>query len=107
MQTLVEADQGRRVCHGASCRLRTQVKPLQHAEPPLRRPTIILVEDDLSLIGAMKFALQADGFDVLAYTDGRDLLTAKARRSADCMVVDHLVGLASDEPVQHLPLPVR
>ena len=68
MQTLLEADQGRRVCRGASCRLRTQVKPLQHAEPPLRRPTIILVEDDLSLIGADGLHPNANGYHKIADT---------------------------------------
>jgi two-component system response regulator FixJ len=52
------------------------------------RPTVVIVEDDMSLIGAMKFALQAEGFQVLAYTDGRDLLTAASRKPADCLVVD-------------------
>jgi two-component system response regulator FixJ len=56
---------------------------------PLAGPkTIVLVEDDISLLGAMAFALQADGFRVLAYTDGKDLLTAPRLMGVNCLVVD-------------------
>jgi FixJ family two-component response regulator len=54
-----------------------------------RRPTVLIVEDDLSLISAMTFALQADGLRVLAYSDGRELLAADRDRPADCLVVDY------------------
>lgn len=60
----------------------------------ITRPSVIIVEDDISLLGAMSFALQADGFQVLAYTDGHDLLTAPLRPNTDCVVVDlHLPGI--------------
>lgn len=62
--------------------------------PHAKRPTVILVEDDVSLLGAMTFALQADGFNVLAYADGGDLLTARRYGGAGCLVVDlNLPGL--------------
>ena len=62
--------------------------PLDARIPQAKRPTVILVEDDLSLLGAMTFALQAEGFNVLAYSDGIDLLTAGRHGGAGCLVVD-------------------
>jgi FixJ family two-component response regulator len=60
----------------------------------MRRKTIILVEDDASLLSAMVFALQTDGYDVLAYADGADLLTAPPRSETGCFVIDlRLPGL--------------
>jgi two-component system response regulator FixJ len=68
-----------------------------------RHPTVIIVEDDISLLSAMQFALQADGFQVLAYTDGRDLLTAPVRTGADCLVVDlKLPGIDGLELIETL-----
>jgi len=67
------------------------------------RPTVVLVEDDISLLGAMTFALQADGFQVLAYTDGRDLLSAPLRPSVSCLVIDlKLPGVDGLELIQRL-----
>ncbi|MFI4933931.1 MAG: response regulator [Caulobacterales bacterium] len=54
--------------------------------PNSGRPRIVLVEDDISLLGALKFALEADGFDVRAYTAAQSLLDHPI--SADCLVVD-------------------
>ena len=64
---------------------------------------VVLVEDDISLLGAMTFALQADGFQVLAYTDGRDLLTAPQRPGVGCLVVDlKLPGVDGLELIRRL-----
>lgn len=51
-----------------------------------RNPSIVIVEDDASLLGALVFALETDGFRVHAYSAGEALLSAPIR--ADCMVVD-------------------
>jgi two-component system C4-dicarboxylate transport response regulator DctD len=51
-----------------------------------RRPTIVLVEDDRSLLNALVFALEADGFDVHAYTSAKPVLASPF--DADCMVID-------------------
>jgi CheY-like chemotaxis protein len=50
------------------------------------RPRITVVEDDVSLLNALAFALEADGFAVAAYTAAAPLLARPP--SADCMVVD-------------------
>jgi DNA-binding response OmpR family regulator len=51
------------------------------------RPTrITLVEDDASLLGALTFALEADGYQVAAYAAARHLLENPPE--ADCLVID-------------------
>jgi DNA-binding response OmpR family regulator len=54
------------------------------AIPPRSRVTI--VEDDASLLGALVFALEADGFAVASYAAGEALL--RRPPPADCLVVD-------------------
>jgi two-component system response regulator FixJ len=51
-----------------------------------RRASIVIVEDDASLLGALVFALDADGFVVHAYGRAGPLLSAPVH--ADCMVID-------------------
>lgn len=55
------------------------------AETP-RRTTIALVEDDQSLLSALTFALEADGYDILAHTNAGSVLAAP--QVFDCLVVD-------------------
>jgi DNA-binding response OmpR family regulator len=54
--------------------------------PTPRSTSILVVEDDVSLLGALTFALEADGFAVYGYERGAPLLSVPVR--ADCMVVD-------------------
>jgi two-component system response regulator FixJ len=51
-----------------------------------RRTSIVIVEDDASLLGALVFALEADGFLVHAYGRAAPLLAAPVH--ADCMIID-------------------
>jgi two-component system response regulator FixJ len=51
-----------------------------------RRPHIVVVEDDSSLLDAVAFALEAEGFRVHAYTSAKALLLSPVK--ADCMVID-------------------
>jgi two-component system response regulator FixJ len=51
-----------------------------------RKMAIVIVEDDASLLGALAFALEADGFAVHAYERAASLLSAPVH--ADCMVID-------------------
>jgi two-component system, LuxR family, response regulator FixJ len=54
--------------------------------PPIRSPSILIVEDDLSLQSALVFALEAEGFTVRAFSKAAPLLSDPVH--ADCMVVD-------------------
>ena len=49
-------------------------------------PRIIVVEDDPSLLGALAFAFEADGYEVATYTAAAGLLAEPPL--ADCLVVD-------------------
>ena len=51
-----------------------------------RKPSIVIVEDDASLLGALVVALEADGFVVHAYGRAAPLLSAPVH--ADCMIID-------------------
>jgi FixJ family two-component response regulator len=51
-----------------------------------RRPTVVIVEDDSPLSGALIFALEAEGFDVRTYAAATPLIERPV--IADCLVVD-------------------
>ncbi|MFI4974361.1 MAG: response regulator [Caulobacterales bacterium] len=57
-------------------------------QQPIRphRPSIVIVEDDASLLAALVFALEEEGFAVHAYRSGKPLLAAPVH--AECLVVD-------------------
>lgn len=54
--------------------------------PPLPTPSVVLVEDDSSLLRALTFALEAEGMAVHSYRAGKALLSSPVH--ADCLVVD-------------------
>lgn len=49
-------------------------------------PSVLVVEDDASLLNALSFELETDGFHVFAY--GRPSALLAAPRGADCMIID-------------------
>lgn len=49
-------------------------------------PRIAIVEDDGSLLGALAFALEAEGYQVQTYAEAAPLLVAPP--AADCLVID-------------------
>ncbi len=51
-----------------------------------QRPSIVVVEDDAALLGALVFALEEEGFAVHAYHSGKPLISAPVH--ADCLVID-------------------
>ena len=54
--------------------------------PAPAKPRVTIVEDDVSLLNALAFALEADGYAVSSFTAASPLLARPPR--ADCMVVD-------------------
>ena len=52
----------------------------------LSPPRVAIVEDDSSLLGALAFALETEGYEVASYADATRVLEAPPR--ADCLVVD-------------------
>src|SRR5271169_5163866 len=60
---------------------------MSDAVPPSRRPRVVIVEDDQSLLGALIFALEAEGFDVRAHTAAGSMLEKPI--AADCLIIDY------------------
>jgi FixJ family two-component response regulator len=53
-----------------------------------RQALIAVVEDDSDVRSALRFALEADGYDVCAFGDAAQALTSDEFDKADCMVID-------------------
>ena len=53
------------------------------------RPVVVLVDDDAAVLVSLKFALEMEGFSVLAYENAEDLLADTTRVNAGCFVLDY------------------
>jgi FixJ family two-component response regulator len=51
-------------------------------------PCVLVVDDDAALLGALEFALQAEGYQVRSCADAEAALKASADQLA-CMVIDY------------------
>lgn len=55
---------------------------------------VILVDDDAAVLGALTFALESQGLNVLAFTSAEEMLRSGAYHRAGCLVVDqYLAGM--------------
>jgi two-component system, LuxR family, response regulator FixJ len=71
-----------------------------HAE---RIPMILVVEDDAAVRNSMKFSLEAEGYQVRAYSKAPDVLEAPDLSEIDCLVVDYrLEGMNGLELVRQM-----
>ena len=73
--------------------------------PPRKplRSTVIIVEDDPSVLGSLKFALEVGGWDVRAHATPEALLQAGALPKRSCLVVDYrLPGMNGLDLVRRL-----
>ena len=53
-------------------------------------PAILtVVDDDASVLGALKFLFEMEGFDVRAYQDGESLLAEPNLPESGCMIIDY------------------
>ena len=56
----------------------------------ISRPEVVIVEDDDALLGALKFSLEAEGYDVRAFLGETDILAhPNVVMGAACVVVDY------------------
>jgi len=53
-----------------------------------KRPIIAVVDDDPAVCGALKFALELEGFAVRTYHSGSELLGASDLKDCNCFVID-------------------
>jgi DNA-binding response OmpR family regulator len=68
---------------------------MAHRPIPPSRAVIVIVDDDTAVLEALRFALETEGFDVLAFHTARALFEAAGVEAADCLVIDQNL---SDEP---------
>src|SRR5258708_40331462 len=55
---------------------------------------LIVVDDDVAVLSALKFAFEVEGFNVHAYADAESLLSAPGFPERGCLVLDYkLPGL--------------
>ena len=70
---------------------------------PKRIPMILVLENDAAVRNSMKFSLQAEGYQVRAYSKARDVLEAPDLSEIDCLVVDYrLEGMNGLELVRQM-----
>jgi two-component system, OmpR family, response regulator RegX3 len=63
-----------------------------------RMPRILVVEDEPSLVDALEYGLEAEGFDVVSATDGAESLSLFERERPDLIVLDLMLpGLPGTE----------
>lgn len=56
--------------------------------PAPERPTVVLVEDDPALAGALQFSMRLEGWDVALRASGEALLAEPLPQGRFCLVVD-------------------
>lgn len=59
------------------------------------RPTILLVEDDLSLVELVRYNLEREGFDVLCATDGEEGINVAREQAPDLVLLDWMLPQVS------------
>jgi FixJ family two-component response regulator len=52
-------------------------------------PTIYVVDDDIGVLGSLRFLLETDGFKVRTFRNGAALLNAARSTDVDCFVIDY------------------
>ena len=53
------------------------------------KAVVYVVDDDLGVLGSLRFLLETDGFDVETFRSGPALLNAVVSKRADCFVIDY------------------
>src|SRR5271166_4756152 len=67
------------------------------------KPVILVVDDDFAVRSSLKFALEVEGFEVLAYSSAHELLNDDSLPTASCLVTDyHMPGMNGLELVAQL-----
>jgi FixJ family two-component response regulator len=62
------------------------------SDATVRRPFVVLVDDDPHVLQSLQFAFEVDGFDVLAFANAEDLLARPPIEGAGCLVLDYQLG---------------
>ena len=54
-----------------------------------KKGTVYVVDDDGDVLTSLKFLLETEGFRVLTFRSGSELLNTTAAKQADCFVIDY------------------
>jgi CheY-like chemotaxis protein len=66
--------------------------------PPTPKPTVIVVDDDLSIRRALRMQLQVAGFNVLVFQSGESLLGSDSPTNNACLLLDvYMPGMSGIE----------
>jgi FixJ family two-component response regulator len=60
-------------------------------EDPAGDNVVIVVDDDLALLGALKFAFELEGYAVKTYADAESVLAAGELPQTGCLIVDQVL----------------
>ena len=52
-------------------------------------PAVYVVDDDVGVLGSLRFLLETDGFEVRTFRSGAALLSAVRSTDVDCLVIDY------------------
>jgi two-component system, LuxR family, response regulator FixJ len=55
--------------------------------------TVYVVDDDGDVLTSLKFLLETEGFRVLTFRSGPELLNTTAAKQADCFVIDYKMSV--------------
>jgi two-component system, LuxR family, response regulator FixJ len=53
------------------------------------KPTVYVVDDDVGVLGSLRFLLETDGFQVRTFRSATALLNATRPTGVDCLVIDY------------------
>ena len=56
---------------------------------PHTKSIVYAIDDDMGVLGSLRFLLETDGFDVRTFRNGADVLKAVAPGQVDCFVIDY------------------
>jgi len=57
--------------------------------PHGQHSVVVVIDDDPAVLGALKFSLELEGFQVAAYRSGSELLAETALPQSGCLVIDY------------------
>ncbi len=80
-----------------------RIVPDDRPYPDGSMPKIMVVEDEPAIVDALEYGLSAEGFDVVAVSDGRESLEVFDRERPDLVLLDLMLpGMSGTEVCKHL-----
>jgi FixJ family two-component response regulator len=53
------------------------------------KSTVYVIDDDLDVLGSLRFLLETEGFEVRTFRNGTAVLSSDTVRDVDCFVIDY------------------